>query len=140
MMGEVRMLFRKPSSKKPMLSESILEVVEDKGIIGDKSFGSLKRQVLLVEEEILNKYGLSPGDLRENIVTSNIDLASLGRDTILEIGEVTLEITGDCAPCSYIDELREGLQEEIRGTRGVLAVIRSGSKLQVGDTIKVVVS
>ena len=58
-MGEVRMLFRKPSSNKPMVSESSLEVVEDKGIKGDKSFGSRKRQVLLVEEEILNKYGRS---------------------------------------------------------------------------------
>lgn len=50
MMGEVRKLFRKPSANMPMVSETTLELIENQGIVGDKSFGSRKRQILIVEE------------------------------------------------------------------------------------------
>jgi MOSC domain-containing protein YiiM len=138
MMGEVRKLFRKPGAKKPMVSETILELIENQGIVGDKSFGSRKRQILIVEEEILSKYGLSPGDLRENIVSANLRLSELTRDTLLEIGDAILVITGDCAPCSHIDELQDGLRDEIRSNRGVLAIVHSGSEIHIGDSIKVI--
>jgi MOSC domain-containing protein YiiM len=111
--------------------------VKEKGIVGDKAFGSRKRQVLLVEEEILLKYSLSPGDLRENIVSTKLRISELKSETLLQIGEAILKITGDCAPCAYIDDLQEGLQNEIRGNRGALAIVELGAKINIGDPIKV---
>ena len=140
MTGIIQNLFRKPSSDEPILTESKLELVENQGITGDKSFGRRKRQVLLVEEEIIHKYGLKPGDLKENIVTSNIRLSQLDIGTQLIIGDVTLEVTGDCAPCSYIEELQDGLFEKIKGNRGVLAIVRKGADLNVGDQIDVLIA
>ena len=139
-MGEVRYLFRKPGSNEPMVNETSLELVKHKGIVGDKSFGSRKRQILIVEEEILTKYSLSPGDLRENIVSTNLRLSDLGSNTKLQIGDTILNITGDCAPCSYIDELQDGLQEEIKDNRGLLATVHAGSRIKVGDPIQVLPS
>ena len=137
-MGEVRYLFRKPGSNQPMVSETELELVKEKGIVGDKAFGSRKRQVLIVEEEILSKYSLTPGDLRENIVASDLQISDLKNNPLLQIGEAVLAITGDCAPCAYIDDLQDGLQEEIKGNRGVLAIVQHGAKINIGDPIIVI--
>lgn len=51
-----------------------------------------------------------------------------------------LEVTGDCVPCSYSEELQEGLLEKIKGNRGVLAIVRKGTELQVGDQIEVLIA
>jgi hypothetical protein len=136
-MGEIRYLFRKPSSNEPMVSETELELVKEKGIVGDKSFGSRKRQVLIVDEEILLKYSLIPGDLRENIVSADLRISELTDKSVIQIGDAVLKITGDCAPCAYIYDIQEGLQDEIRGNRGVLAVVQQGSVINVGDPIRV---
>jgi MOSC domain-containing protein YiiM len=137
-MGMVRYLFRKPGKTMPMVGEETLELVDGQGIVGDKAFGSRKRQILMVDEGIIQKYALSPGDLRENIVTTGLDLPELESASLLQIGEAILEITGDCAPCDYMDNLQEGLQEQIRGERGILAVVRTGSEIHVGDPINIV--
>lgn len=136
-MGEVRNLFRKPGKAMPMVHEQALTLVDGQGIVGDKAFGSRNRQILIVDEEIIQKYGLSPGDLRENIVSAGLDLTELDSASMLKIGESTLEVTGDCAPCDFMDDLRGGLQEKIKGERGVLAVVRSGSEIRVGDPITI---
>jgi MOSC domain-containing protein YiiM len=98
-----------------------------------------RRQVLLIEEEILEGMGLSPGVVKENITTRGIDLASMPVDTRLRLGgEAELWITGPCHPCALMDEIRDGLQEEIRGRRGVLAWVKKGGWVRVGDPIEVV--
>lgn len=137
-MGMVRYLFRKPGKSMPMVSEEALDLVDGQGIVGDKAFGSRKRQILIVDEEIIHKYALSPGDLRENIVSTGLELPELESESLIQIGEATLEITGDCAPCDFMDDLQEGLQEKISGERGILAVVRTGSEIHVGDPINII--
>lgn len=139
-MGEVRYLFRKPGKAMPMVSEEALVLVDGQGIVGDKAFGSRKRQVLIVDEKIIQKFALSPGDLRENIISADLDLSELDSPSMIKIGEAILEVTGDCAPCDYMDNLQAGLQEKIRGERGILAVVRTGSEIRIGDPITVVPS
>jgi MOSC domain-containing protein YiiM len=98
-----------------------------------------RRQVLLIEAETLEALDLEPGVVKENITTHGIDLTSLPAETRLRLGEaVELWITGPCAPCGLMDEIRDGLQEELRGRRGVLAWVKAGGSLRVGDSIEVV--
>ncbi|NIR45975.1 MAG: MOSC domain-containing protein [Gemmatimonadetes bacterium] len=98
-----------------------------------------RRQVLLLEEETLEALGLAPGVVKENVTTRGIDLAGLPVDTRLRLGsEVELWITGPCRPCDLMDEIRDGLQEEIRGRRGVLAWVKHGGRVRVGDVVEVV--
>ena len=40
------------------------------GLSGDVSYGRKKRQVLFIEKETLDEFGLSPGQVRENVTTS----------------------------------------------------------------------
>ena len=54
--------------------------------------------------------------------------------------EVVLQITGDCAPCARMDEIRPGLREELEGQRGVLAFVVQGGAIKVGDAIRVLES
>jgi MOSC domain-containing protein YiiM len=95
--------------------------------------------VLLIEQENLEEFGLEPMVVKENVTTSGIDLTSLAVDTRLALGrEVELWITGPCHPCALMDEIRDGLKEEIRGRRGVLAWVKKGGRVRVGDQIRVV--
>ncbi len=96
-----------------------------------------RRQVLLIEEETLATLGLETAQLKENVTTRGIDLTSLPLDTCLRLGdEVELWVTGPCHPCELMDEIRDGLKEELRGRRGVLAWVKTGGRVRVGDRIE----
>jgi MOSC domain-containing protein YiiM len=96
-----------------------------------------RRQVLLIEEETLAALGLETATLKENVTTRGIDLTSLPEDTRLQLGdEVVLWVTGPCHPCDLMDEIRDGLEEELWGQRGVLAWVKTGGRVRVGDRIE----
>jgi MOSC domain-containing protein YiiM len=136
-LGKVINLFLKTAHQQPMTPVDSVKAIEARGLEGDLSFGRSRRQILLMELEILDRFGLFPGAVRENITTRGIRLIGLGPGTRLRLGETTLEITGDCTPCSFIDTLRPGLQEEITGERGMLARVIAGGSIRVGDNIHI---
>ena len=51
--------------------------------------------------------------------------------------QVTLEATGPCEPCSRMDEIRPGLQGELKDRRGIITTVLNGGSLEVGDAIRV---
>ena len=111
----------------------------DSGLIGCRHArpGS-RRQVLLIAQETLEALGLQPGAVKENVTTRGIELHGLPRNTRLLLGpEVELWVTGPCHPCRLMDEIRDGLQEELRGRRGVLAWVKRGGRIRRGDAIDV---
>jgi MOSC domain-containing protein YiiM len=114
--------------------------VADRGLEGCRhARAGSRRQVLLIEGETLDALGLVPGTVKENVTTRGIDLAGLPVDARLRLGsEVELWLTGPCHPCGLMDEIRDGLQEEIRGRRGVLAWVKRGGQVNVGDAVEVV--
>lgn len=113
-----------------------LRLVEGLGIEGDHHArpGS-SRQVLLMAEEDCARFGLAPGEVRENIVTRGIDLASLAPGTFLRVGSALLEITQPCEPCAFIDGLRPGLRARIGNRRGMLARVAASGEVRVGDAV-----
>jgi len=50
---------------------------------------------------------------------------------------VVVEITGHCAPCARMDEVRPGLKDKLEGRRGMLSFVVKGGAIQVGDAIHV---
>jgi hypothetical protein len=58
-------------------------------------------------------------------------------DRLVRVGEAVLEITGECHPCSRMEDLRPGLRETLGGQRGMLARVAKGGTLRVGDAITV---
>lgn len=113
--------------------------VTDSGIEGDcHGRPGSRRQVLLIEAETLDFLGVPPGAVKENITTWGINLMGLQPGTRLLLGEeAVLWITGACAPCALMDDVRPGLEEELQGRRGVLAWVQKGGRVFVGDPIRV---
>lgn len=128
-------LFVKPDRDQPMQAAHDLQAVAGKGLEGDRTFGRSSRQVLLVDELVLKKFGLQPGMLRENITVRNLPVDTLKPGTTLVMGSTQLQITGPCEPCFKMDRIRQGLQSELQGQRGVLANVVRGGRITVGDSI-----
>ncbi len=122
----------------PMEMKASLRALEDHGLEGDRhGHTGSPRQVLLMDEETLARLELEPGAVKENITTRGLVLKTVSPGTRLGIGSVVLEITGDCKPCSRMDEIRPGLKAELQGQRGLLARVVTGGELHVGDEVQV---
>jgi MOSC domain-containing protein YiiM len=108
------------------------------GLEGDRSaFEGNTRQVLFVDKEILDGAGLSPGQVKENITVTGLNVAQVAPGQVFTIGAVTLEAVGDCEACGKMDAIRMGLMDELQGKRGMLAKVINGGAIKVGDTVSV---
>jgi MOSC domain-containing protein YiiM len=136
--SEILHLFKCIAHREPMREFEEVFAVENKGFqdcIHGRS-GST-RQVLLLDLETLEEFGITPGRARENITTRGIALGSLPPGQRLRAGEVLLEVTEPCEPCHQMDELRQGLQEAIQGRRGLLCRVVASGRIRRGDRIEV---
>ncbi|MGA7917301.1 MAG: MOSC domain-containing protein [Candidatus Acidiferrales bacterium] len=138
-MGEVAHLFRCLVHRFPMEELAEAKAVVNKGFKGCiHGRHDSKRQVSLMDAETLEKLGVAPGLVKENITTRGTDFRALGAGQTLRVGhECVLEITSPCHPCPRMDEIRMGLQEELRGQRGWLCKVIVAGKIRRGDRIEV---
>jgi MOSC domain-containing protein YiiM len=110
------------------------------GIDGDKHAASAsRRQVLIADQEALDDLGLVPGTIKENLTVSGLDVMSLAPGTRLRLGAgVVLELTSVCEPCFRMDEIRQGLREQLDMRRGMNSRVISGGRITVGDSITII--
>ena len=102
-----------------------------------------RRQVTLLQAEHLPVIAaltghktLNPKLLRRNLIVSGINLLAL-KDREVYVGDVLLEITGACHPCTRMDEaLGEGGLSVMRGHGGLTAKVVAGGVLRVGDAVR----
>jgi MOSC domain-containing protein YiiM len=136
--GEVLHLFQSLAHGEPAREFDEVFAVEDKGFKDCiHGRGSSKRQVLLMDSETLEEFGVTPGRVKENITTRGLPLGTLQLGARLRVGSALLEVTSPCVPCRQMEEIREGLREAIRGRRGLLCrVVESGS-IRRGDCIEI---
>jgi MOSC domain-containing protein YiiM len=139
MPGTVTHLFLKPKHGEPVRPVASAQAISGKGLQHDINFGRRKRQVLMIERETLDEFGLPPGDVRENVTVEGIPLAGLPAGTLVRVGEVLFEATMDCAPCEFIERKRPGLQAAMEGRRGTLFRVVQAGQIKVGDPISVLV-
>ena len=109
------------------------------GLEGDRSaYEGSMRQVLFMDKETLDEFGLAPGQVKENITVTGLDLSQTKTGQVFFIGgDVTMEIVGECEPCGKMDAIQPGLMEKIDGRRGMLAMVINGGHIKVGDAIRV---
>jgi MOSC domain-containing protein YiiM len=107
--------------------------------------GRSKREVTLIQEEnlavvatLLGMNRAAPERVRRNIVVAGINLAALAKARF-EIGEVLLEGTGPCPPCSRMEEnLGAGGYNAMRGHGGITTKVLRGGAIRVGDAVRFV--
>ena len=128
--------------REPMEQVDAAEVVAGYGIEGDRhatrKTARAGRQMLLMAEETIAAFGLEPGQVRENITTSGVDVDSLGPGDRVALGnDAVVEITGHCEPCERMDEIRQGLRQDLGRRRGMLAMVIQGGTVRAGDSVRV---
>ncbi|WP_188903937.1 MOSC domain-containing protein [Deinococcus aerophilus] len=104
--------------------------------------GPGRRQVTLIQAEhfpvmaaLTGQAEVTPEQLRRNIVVSGLSLLAL-KDARFRIGTVVLEGTGECHPCSRMEEtLGPGGYNAVRGHGGLTARVVVGGVIRVGDTV-----
>ena len=107
------------------------------------SAGPGRRQVTLIQAEhlpvIASLCGLpevAPEWLRRNVVVRGLPLLAL-RDRRFWVGEVLLEGTGECHPCSRMEEaLGPGGYNAVRGHGGLTARVLQGGLIRLGDELR----
>ena len=128
----------------PMRVVTHAEGVAGKGLVGDRyAGGSGNRGVTLIQAEhlavIAALAGLDavpPALLRRNLVVSGLPLVAL-KGRRFRIGEVVLEGTDSCDPCSRMEAaLGPGGYNAMRGHGGLCARILAGGRLRRGDAVQ----
>ncbi len=114
-------------------------LVEGLGIEGDKhAAAASQRQVLLADKEALDAVGVLPGTIKENVTVEGVDVMRLPAGTRMRLGRsAVLEITAVCEPCFRMDEIRDGLKQELEGRRGMVSRVVQGGTINVGDPITI---
>ena len=146
--GRLEWIGLRPARREPMVSVMEATVEKDRHLAGDharpKAGG--KRQITLLQQEhlaaVAGFLGLSepvaPGRLRRNLVVSGLNLLALKGRRIQLGEEVILDITGECHPCSRMEEeLGPGGYNAMRGHGGLTARIIAGGRIRVGDEVRV---
>jgi len=141
--GTVQWIGVRPARDVPMRELDAAEATTGRGLAGDRyAGGSGKRGVTLIQAEHLpviaslaGHEAVGPATLRRNLVVSGIALAAL-KGHRFRIGEVLLEGTDACDPCSRMeDALGVGGYNAMRGMGGLCARILEGGTLRLGDSV-----
>ncbi len=115
-----------------------------RGLVGDRySRKDGNRQVTLIGAENLAAIGAflggAPADpeaVRRSMVVEGINLLAL-KEKRFRIGDVILETTGECHPCSRMEEtLGVGGYNAMRGQGGITARVLVGGEVAVGDAVR----
>jgi MOSC domain-containing protein YiiM len=144
--GRLEWIGLRPSRDEPMREVASAVAEAGGGLAGDRygarRGGSGKRGATLIQSEHLpaiaalaGRGSVAPAMLRRNLAVSGIPLVAL-RGRRFRIGEVLLEGTDACDPCSRMeDALGPGGYNAMRGHGGLCARIIEGGVLRIGDAV-----
>ena len=143
--GTLQWIGLSPERRSPITTVEQADVQPGIGITGDyhAQSGRSKRQVTIIQQEhlevmgtLLERDAVTPIEARRNLVVSGVNLIAL-KDQRFRIGDVVLEGTGPCAPCSRMEEnLGPGGFNAMRGHGGITTIVVEGGTIQVGDTVE----
>lgn len=142
--GTVTWIGLRPTRRQPLVSVPCADLDPQNGLIGDHYRGRINhaRQVTLMQTEHLAAIAaylgigpIEPDRLRRNIVVSGINLHAL-KGQRFQLGSALLLATGDCHPCSRMEELLgPGGYNAVRGHGGITARVIGAGRVCVGDAV-----
>ena len=143
--GRVDWIGLRPARGQAMQEVAEVQAIVGRGLTGDRyslANGSGKRGVTLIQAEHLPVIAALSGHasvaaslLRRNLVVSGLPLIAL-KERRFRIGEVVLEGTDDCDPCSNMEKaLGPGGFNAMRSHGGLCARIIEGGVIRLGDAV-----
>jgi MOSC domain-containing protein YiiM len=166
-MGRVIAVSSSTSHRFSKTNQPSIELIANHGVAGDAHAGATVkhrsrvaadptqpnlRQVHLIHRELFDElanqgYRVTPGDLGDNVTTLGIDLLSLPRDTLLQLGEsAVVKVTGLRNPCQQLNGFQPGLMEAVLGRdeagnlvrkSGIMGIVITSGVVKPGDDIVV---
>ncbi len=133
-------------ARSPVVEVQAVQAIAGHGLAGDhraQGRAGSRRQVTLIQSEhldvvsrLLDGAAVRPEFLRRNLVVSGINLLAL-KGQQFTIGDVVLEGTGLCEPCSRMEaNLGVGGYNAMRGHGGITARIVGGGVLHSGASVR----
>ena len=142
--GRVTWIGLRPARRAPVQAVEEVRAEPGQGLAGDRyeSRRAGARQVTLIAEEqlramagYLSRDAVAPERLRRNIVVRGINLSAL-KQRRFRIGNAVLEHSGECHPCSRMEEeLGPGGYNAARGHGGITARVLEGGIICLGDPV-----
>ena len=134
-------------SNKEIEEVSSIEVLANKGVVGDRHFDEYNdpyNQLTLIEAENIDYYNTKYGldipykDFRRNVVTKGIQLNDLIGKKI-KIGNVEVDGIDLCRPCRHLTEVlnQDNILKEFLRRGGLRCQILTSSQININDDIKV---
>ena len=141
--GEVVSMTIRPVRKQTPDYQMELRAEAGSGLVGDHfSAKSTKREVTLIQSEHLDavasilKKDVPHHLTRRNIMVKGINLLAL-KGQKFKIGEAIFEGTGECHPCSRMEEnFGPGGYNTMRGHGGITAKIIQSGTIRKGDSVE----
>lgn len=143
--GTVQWIGVRPDRRAPMCVVDAVDLDTAQGVVGDRYTGkSGTRHLTLIGRADLNAIAdflglpdVPPDLLRRNIVVSSINLLAL-KEKRFRLGGALLEMTGECHPCSRMEEhFGEGGYNAVRGHGGITARVVQAGAVRLGDRLEV---
>lgn len=142
--GQVTWMGIRTQRKAPLTTLAEVAVSIEHGLAGDH-YGRQggNRQVTLIQAEHLEAVAgflgktqpIDPMLARRNIVVRGINLLAFANRQFI-IGEVVLEMTGICHPCTRFEQtLGPGAYNAMRGHGGITAKVITGGTIRLGDPV-----
>ena len=146
-MSKVYKLGITPHNNKKIQEVNSIEVIAEKGIVGDRHFKDYNDpycQLSLIESENIDyyntKYGLNIDyvDFRRNVITKEIELNNLIGKKFF-IGKVEVEGIDLCRPCRHLTDMlnQDNVLKEFMRRGGLRCRILTSSQININDKIKI---
>jgi MOSC domain-containing protein YiiM len=144
--GEVVWIGLRPGRRQDLLQVPQADLDPDSGLGGDHGQSRTRQVTLIAAEHLaaitayLGRTEMPPALLRRNIVVRGINLQAL-KDRNFHLGSALLQATGECHPCSRMEEiLGRGGYNAVRGHGGITARVLAAGQVRLGDFIDAVMT
>jgi TatD DNase family protein len=141
-MGKILAVCVSPQKGTAKRNVGRVEFVENHGLKGDAHAGAWHRQVSLLSHQKIEEFRargaeVEDGAFGENLVVDGIDLSKLPIGTVLNCGEVALEMTQIGKECHSHCAIFQTMGDCIMPREGVFAKVLRGGVIGAGDEIHV---
>lgn len=145
--GTLRGIATRSARRQPMVEHRRIHIDTERGLEGDfKGSKHPRRQITLLSEQdwhaaiaAINKPELPWLGRRANLLVHDLALPH-GSGSLIQIGDVLLEVTQTTTPCRRMDELAAGLRKALAVNRrgGVCCRVLRGGDIELGALVRVV--